>query len=111
MRSMPSRIPDVPWDVWVLDNGSTDGTADWLRRCHPKVRLVESPINLGFCAGYNRLVADSPSDWVALSTTTPPEPEWLGELVEALHGAPDDVAAVAGLIVDWTASGSTSGAA
>jgi GT2 family glycosyltransferase len=94
--------PGVPWEVLVLDNGSTDGTADWLGRAHPRVRLVRSPVNLGFCAGNNRLIAEATGDAVALlNNDTLPEPGWLAALVDSLAAAPADVAAVSGRIVDW----------
>ncbi|HXT21574.1 MAG TPA: glycosyltransferase family 2 protein, partial [Thermoanaerobaculia bacterium] len=100
--------PGVPWEVWVLDNGSSDGTAEWLRRewlprGKPRVHLVASERNLGFAAGVNRLVeAAADADLVAfLNNDTRPRREWLGELVSALAGAPADVAAVSGVILDW----------
>ena len=95
--------PGVPWEVLVLDNGSDDGTVAWVRREHPWVRLVESPVNTGFCGGNNRLVATAEGDAVALlNNDTRPAEGWLAALVEALSRAPDDVAAVSGQIVDWT---------
>ncbi|HEX4965870.1 MAG TPA: glycosyltransferase family 2 protein [Thermoanaerobaculia bacterium] len=100
--------PGVDWEVLVLDNGSTDGTAAWMRerwerdsRGH-RVRLLESPVNLGFCGGNNRLAEAAEGDAVALlNNDTRPEPGWLGALVEALGSAPPDVAAVSGKIVSW----------
>jgi len=95
--------PGVPFEVLLLDNGSSDGTAEWVRRRHPEVRLIESGVNLGFCAGNNRLVEAAEGDAVALlNNDTRPEPGWLAALVDALAAAPDDVAAVSGKIVDWT---------
>jgi GT2 family glycosyltransferase len=95
--------PGVESEVLVLDNGSEDGTAEWLRREHPWVRLVESPVNTGFCAGNNRLVAAAEGDAVAfLNNDTRPERGWLKALVACLAGAPEDVAAVSGRIVDWS---------
>lgn len=94
--------PGVPWEVVVLDNGSTDGTASWLEREHPHARLVRSPVNLGFCAGNNRAVAAAAGEWVALlNNDTRPYPGWLSALAAALGDAPADVAAVSGKIVDW----------
>ena len=94
--------PGVPWEVLVLDNGSSDGTAAWVRDHYPWVRLVESPVNLGFCAGNNRLVAEAAHDAVAfLNNDTRPARRWLAALVDALAAAPPDVAAVSGQIVDW----------
>jgi len=99
------RDPGVDWEILVLDNGSTDGTAAWVRQAYGRdrrVRLIESPVNLGFCAGNNRLVAEAAGDAVALlNNDTRPEPGWLAALVAALAEAPPDVAAVSGLIVDW----------
>lgn len=94
--------PGVPWEVLLLDNGSRDDTAAWVREHHPWVRLVESRVNLGFCAGNNRLVREAAHDAVAfLNNDTRPEPGWLAALTAALASAPEDVAAVSGQIVDW----------
>ncbi len=119
--------PGVEWEVLVLDNGSTDGTADWLRSRYPQGRMAEpedlrpsaaplpepagsrpavrwlvSPVNLGFCAGNNRLVAAAAGEAVAfLNNDTRPGRGWLAALVRALAAAPPDVAAVSGKIVDW----------
>ena len=97
--------PGVPWSVLVCDNGSRDGTAEWVRSRHPRVRLLESPVNLGFCAANNRLArmaAEQGADAVAfLNNDTRPERGWLRGLHQALAAAPADVAAVSGLIVDW----------
>ncbi len=94
--------PGVRWETLVLDNGSHDDTVRWLREHHAEVRVIESPVNLGFCRGVNRLVAASDSDAVALlNNDTRPQEDWLAALVESLASADEDVAAVSGKIVDW----------
>jgi GT2 family glycosyltransferase len=40
-------------EVIVVDDASTDGTADWLRATYPEVRLVRLPGNRGFCGAIN----------------------------------------------------------
>ncbi|MCB1007305.1 MAG: glycosyltransferase family 2 protein [Acidobacteria bacterium] len=98
------RPPGAEVEILLLDNGSTDGTADWVRHAHPRVRLVESEANLGFCAGNNRLAELAEGDLLALvNNDTRAEPDWLAALVDAYRAAPDDVAAVGGRIVDWEA--------
>jgi N-acetylglucosaminyl-diphospho-decaprenol L-rhamnosyltransferase len=39
--------------IVVVDNASTDGTADHIRNAHPEVTLIASAENLGFAAGAN----------------------------------------------------------
>jgi GT2 family glycosyltransferase len=98
--------PGIDHEILVLDNGSTDGTAEWMRTeilpRMARVRLIASPANLGFCGGNNRLVAEASGDAVAfLNNDTRPQRGWLKALAEALAAAPPDVAAVSGKIVDW----------
>jgi len=88
--------------IRLFDNGSTDGTAAWVRSEHPGVDLVEHPTNLGFSAANNRLAEGSSADALILvNNDTRPRPDWLAELVAALRSAPPDVAALSGCIVDW----------
>ena len=42
-----------PLRIWVVDNASTDGSPDMVRREFPQVQLVASPRNLGFAAASN----------------------------------------------------------
>jgi GT2 family glycosyltransferase len=94
--------PGVEWELLILDNGSSDGTAEWVRSSWPRARLVESASNLGFAAGNRRLASEARGDAIAfLNNDTLVAPGWLRELVAALAAAPDDVAAVSGLALDW----------
>src|SRR3954449_3538081 len=56
-------LPERP-HVVVVDNGSTDGTADAVRTCFPQVELVASPENLG-AVGRNVGVARLDTPYVA----------------------------------------------
>lgn len=40
--------------IWVVDNGSTDDSADVIASKCPHVRLIRNPANLGFAGGNNR---------------------------------------------------------
>jgi GT2 family glycosyltransferase len=44
--------------IWVVDNGSTDGSADLISRECPDVRLIRNLTNLGFAGGNNRGIAE-----------------------------------------------------
>ncbi len=41
-----------PKEILMVDNGSTDGSVEWIRQCFPKVRIVALPENTGV-QGYN----------------------------------------------------------
>ena len=53
-RPDPARLPI---EVIVADDGSTDGTAEWLARTYPDVRLVRLEPNRGFCGAANAGIA------------------------------------------------------
>ncbi|MDA0636969.1 glycosyltransferase [Nonomuraea sp. MCN248] len=50
LRTLQRSLPHHRGPVILLDNGSTDGTAGFVRRHHPHVRLVENGSNLGATA-------------------------------------------------------------
>jgi len=53
LRSLEAHPPDVAWDVVVVDNASTDGSVEAVRKEFPRVTLITNPVNLGFAAGSN----------------------------------------------------------
>lgn len=53
-------------EVVVVDNGSDDGTVEWLAQRYPQVRLVALQDNLGFGEGNNRGVRAASRDIVVL---------------------------------------------
>ena len=52
--------------VIVVDNGSTDGSADYLRNNYPQVEVVELQENCGFSAAVNRGIEAGRREWVLL---------------------------------------------
>jgi N-acetylglucosaminyl-diphospho-decaprenol L-rhamnosyltransferase len=64
-------------DIVVVDNASGDGSAAMVRREFPRVRLMASPVNLGFAGGVNLGLDGNTADYalilnpdVGLSTRT-----------------------------------------
>lgn len=73
------------YELIVVDNGSTDGTAEWLER-QPDVRLIRCAENEGFPAACNRGLAAATGDNILLlNNDTVVTPRWLDNLLGALH--------------------------
>jgi GT2 family glycosyltransferase len=70
------------FEVIVVDNGSCDGTAEWLQQRHPTVRLISNQSNAGFARAANQGIDAAAADYLAvLNNDTEPEPQWLAELL------------------------------
>jgi len=65
MRHRPAD-PRQAIEVVVADDASTDGTAEWLARAHPEVRLVRLERNQGFCAAANAGIAAARGRFIQL---------------------------------------------
>lgn len=69
------------FETIVVDNGSSDGSQDYIREQFSEVKLVELPENLGFTggniAGYKIATGELV---VLLNNDTEAVPEWLGEI-------------------------------
>jgi GT2 family glycosyltransferase len=78
------------FDVTVVDNGSTDGSAEYLRQQWPEVRVVELPENAGFPTAINRGIEASGGRYVALlNNDVELSPDWLERLVGELEYDPE----------------------
>ena len=83
-----------PCRVIVVDNGSRDGSANYVSSRWPSVEVLVIPKNIGVAAALNRAVAASESELIALlNNDIELEPTWLGELVVALDAHPETASA------------------
>ena len=95
-QCLPSVVAtDYPeFEIIVADNASTDGTAAWIAREHPSVKIVRHPDNWRFCRGNNAALPHATGEFVVLlNNDVEVPPGWLWPLVDAATAAPD-VAAV-----------------
>jgi GT2 family glycosyltransferase len=77
------------FEIILVDNGSTDGSVEWIKANYPQVRLLCNKTNLGFCVANNRAICSSTSPYiVALNNDTRVDPGWLSALVEAAGSDP-----------------------
>jgi GT2 family glycosyltransferase len=70
----------------VVDNASTDGSADSIAREIPDATLIQLPTNQGYAAGNNAALPHCHGEYLALlNPDTEPEPDWLAALVAAME--------------------------
>ena len=69
--------------VVVSDNGSTDGSVQWIRDTYPETAVLENGTNLGFSGGNNVAIRSSTARYVLLlNNDVEVEPDWLDPLVD-----------------------------
>lgn len=75
--------------VIVVDNGSTDGTKEWLHDRYPSVQLISNVSNTGFARAVNQGIRANDAPYIAvLNNDTEPGTEWLAELLSAAETDP-----------------------
>jgi GT2 family glycosyltransferase len=75
-------------EIVVVDNGSTDGTVDFVRREHPRARVVALASNTGFTGAANAGIDAAAGEFVALlNNDAIAEPRWAEELLGAMEHA------------------------
>jgi len=80
---------NVALDIRLYDNASTDSTIAEIRRLAPALPLITSPINRGYGAAHNTLIAAADLQlgdfYLALNPDAVMEPDYIALLVEALQ--------------------------
>lgn len=77
-------------DVVVIDNGSADGTAEWVRERFPKARLIRNEVNEGFAKAVNRGWRETDRPYVCfLNDDARATGEDLSRMAEFLEGHPE----------------------
>src|SRR4051794_25266891 len=97
-RMLPTLVGQDPGArLVVLDDGSTDGSPDWVQQAYPQVEVVRNPHNLGVARSFNRAVELARgSDYLALlNNDLELEDGYLATLADVLDRHPE-AASVAG---------------
>ena len=95
LASIAAAPPATAHRIFVVDNASSDGSADAVRQRWPGVRLIASDRNVGFAAANNMAIRDTESEFVLLLNSDTRVPAGsIDALVRALES--DARAAAAG---------------
>jgi len=72
--------------IAMVDNASTDGSQDYIRRCFPNIQLIQNELNEHFAQGMNKGLdywLERGADYIALlNNDVEVEPDWLTELIK-----------------------------
>lgn len=72
-------------EIIIVDNRSSDGTADFIRDNYPSIRIIENESNMGYGAANNVGVKNSKGEYtVILNPDTILNENWLKELINPL---------------------------
>lgn len=92
LKSVQDSLADsaLAYEIWVIDNASSDGSAEMVRRDFPTVRLIANRENRGFAAASNQGIAQAQGRFLLLLN---PDTRVLGdapsELVAFMEHTPD----------------------
>jgi N-acetylglucosaminyl-diphospho-decaprenol L-rhamnosyltransferase len=66
LASLYQYPPAGTFDIWVVDNASTDGSVEMVRQQFPAVQLIVNTDNVGFARANNQAIARSEGRYVLL---------------------------------------------
>ncbi len=73
------------FEVYLIDNGSSDGSVEYVRRNFPEVKIIKFDTNLGFAKAYNIAVNMVETKYVVfLNNDTIVDKEWLKNLYDEI---------------------------
>ena len=77
-------------ELIIVDNGSHDGSVEFLQEKYPHVKLSRFEVNTGFSVAVNRGIQESTGELVSLlNNDTIVDPNWASELVRAMREHPE----------------------
>ncbi len=69
LRALYASLGDLPAEVWVVDNASTDGSAQAVREAFPQACVVANTDNKGFGAANNQALKQARGEFLMLLNT------------------------------------------
>jgi len=91
---------DIKIAINVVDNGSQDGTLEFIKKEYPFVHILKNINNLGFCRANNQAIRMHNTEWVLIiNPDVILEPDFLEKLLTAAQKSKEDVGALASKIL------------
>lgn len=90
------------YEILFVDNGSSDGSAEYVEKHYPSVRLLRWDRNYGFAEGNNRAIPYARGRYLAfINVDTVAHRRWLPELVQTITTLPKVKACHSNQVMPW----------
>jgi GT2 family glycosyltransferase len=92
------KYPKDKLEVIVVDNSSTDGSPEFIRKHYPKAKLIKSPLN-NYCHANNLAIKQAKGKYIGLiNNDVRLDKNWLCELLKVMDSQPK-IGAVTGKVL------------
>ncbi|WP_426350483.1 glycosyltransferase [Alloiococcus sp. CFN-8] len=97
------NYPKDKLEIIMVDNGSTDGSIEFVRKNFPRVKILKNEKNLGFAKPNNQGARIATGEYLALiNNDMRISSDWLRDMLGTLEAAGDDsYACVGSKILNW----------
>ncbi|UCF39055.1 MAG: glycosyltransferase family 2 protein [Acidobacteriota bacterium] len=97
-RLLPSLLPLGAREILLVDNGSSDGSVEFVRESYPQVRILQNDRNRGFSQPNNWAAREATGDFLAfINNDMRAHPDWLSASAARLETS----VCVASRILNW----------
>ena len=92
---MPSIVQNSPEaSIYLIDNGSSDNSINYIKKNFPLIKLVLHKKNLGFCDGYNEAVSKIDAELICfMNNDVTVKNKWLPPIIDHFKKNPKTVIA------------------
>lgn len=93
--------PRSKQEIIMVDNGSSDGSVEFVKKSFPEVKVIAAGANLGFCEGNNRGIYRAKGDYILLlNNDTVVDRELVNNMLRAFQKNPR-AGAVGAKVLEW----------
>mgnify|MGYP002565060810 CR=1 FL=1 len=94
--------PEDRIEIILVDNGSSDGSVEYLNKKYPKVIVIKNEINEGFAKPNNDAAKIAKGKYIALiNNDMRIDKNWLKDMLATLKSCDDSYACVGSRILNW----------
>jgi len=95
--------PRSAYEIIIVDNGSSDGSVEFIQRFAPSIRVIRFGHNTGFASAINSGASAAKAEFlIFLNNDMRVNPQWLSAFEDVVYGMKVDC--VTGQILSWDAS-------